>query len=153
MKLCDVSLKDFWNRQKKLLFDPVYAFKHKVKSSNPLPVQPERIDPYPCMVDDPMLNQARADEAFYIQQLNSGYQVYQSGNVETAADADNLHVYQDSYPGNPNYQNNSSRQHNQMQDPYVQGFYGTHYPGPGVMPPAGMDPMQMMGMPFGLGGY
>ena len=58
--------------------------------------QQEQLQPMESLVVDPVLKQARAEEAFYAQQLESGYQVYKSGMIDTAADEQNLRAYEES---------------------------------------------------------
>lgn len=51
--------------------------------------------PYENICVDPVLEQAKQEEAFYAEQLSSGYQVVSSGIVESAADFINKHVYEE----------------------------------------------------------
>lgn len=51
--------------------------------------------PYENICVDPVLEQAKQEEAFYAEQLSSGYQAVTSGIVETAADFINKHVYEE----------------------------------------------------------
>ena len=44
---------------------------------------------------DPILRQARAEEAFYAYQLQSGFEVYTNGAVHTAADAINKLLFEE----------------------------------------------------------
>jgi len=47
------------------------------------------------LVSDPVLVQAIAVEAFYAEQLRSGYAVFQSCSIDTAADEQNSRAYTD----------------------------------------------------------
>lgn len=51
--------------------------------------------PYDNLCIDPVLEQAKQEEAFHAEQLSSGYQVVTSGIVETAADFINKQIYEE----------------------------------------------------------
>jgi len=90
------TIKDWWNKKEKLEKDPHFASLHHTTVSNFQSSQAIGVQPIESLVVDPVLKQARAEEAFYAQQLNSGFQIFQSGCIDTAADEQNLRAFEDS---------------------------------------------------------
>lgn len=88
------SWQDWWRRQKKLQ-DPSYLARHP--SAGPA-YKSSAIDPamkaHSGLVADPMANWGSALEAFYSWQVSSGFDILRSGSIETASDAQNVSLAQ-----------------------------------------------------------
>lgn len=137
------TLKDYMKQYQSRLLRPFSSPANHFGSI--LPVAQAQEQPMPGMVLDPVQGQASAEERFFAEQISSGYQIMQSGMIETAADEANLRLFQEQgqLPGAP-----------EAPDPFgwdsQQGY-------PELQQQAGdapelMEPMPHPGM-FGLGGW
>jgi len=157
VKLFDATIKDIFYKQRKREFDANYAFKNRVKSSDSTSVPKTDYQPIESLTTDPVLQQARAEESFYIQQQSSGFEIFQNGQVETAADEQNLRTYEESQ------QTNSGSGTGPVSDGNVDNPQAFGYPGiydrpnligPGAVPQVGCDPLNaFQAMNMFMGGY
>ena len=88
-----VTLRDFLKRYQNSLNRPDKAASNHARSVDTTPFQTHE-EPMPSIVIDPVLSQARAEEQFFSEQFRSGYQLSQSGIIESAADEANMRLYQ-----------------------------------------------------------
>lgn len=88
------TLSDRMKQYQSRLLNPAKAPNHGLSNSGVAAAQPSG-QPMPGMVVDPVLSQSAAEERFFAEQIASGYQLMQSGMVETAADEANLRLFQE----------------------------------------------------------
>ena len=65
-------------------------------SADPVSPNPQPMD---CMVNDPVLDLAGAEEAFQASQVRAGREAHDSGMIDSAADEANLRAYRESLGG------------------------------------------------------
>jgi len=134
------TLRDFMKQYQSRLLRPFNS--PTSHAGNVQPVAQAQEQPIPGLVTDPVLSQSNAEFRFESAQVASGFQVIQSGMVDTAADEANLRVFQEQgqLPGVP-----------EVPDPFgwnsQQGY-------PELQQQSGdaPEPMPHPGM-FGLGGW
>lgn len=90
MKLFEQALPEWRRRPRKRALDPLAHF----KSPAPLKKQPTDLavqQPMACLVTDPILDLARAEEVFHRHQVSEGIDILQGGGgINTAADQQNV---------------------------------------------------------------
>lgn len=90
MKLFEQALPEWRRRPRKRAMDPLAHF----KSPAPLKEQPTDLavqQPMACLVTDPILDLARAEEVFHRYQVSEGIDILQDGRgINTAADQQNV---------------------------------------------------------------
>ena len=86
------TIKDIlWRMQKQN--DPHYSSKNFRPVDSSLN-RVSTVSQIPNLIVDPVLNQARAEEAFYSHQLSRGHEIFQTGRIDTSADEQNRRLYQ-----------------------------------------------------------
>ena len=157
MKLFNATLRDYFYKRRKCEIDPNFAFKNHVKSSDSTSGPTLNYQPVEIMTSDPILQLARSEESFYAQGLNSGFQIFQRGHVDSAADEQNLRAFQESRQL-PHHNSGEEMVDDPMRDPRAPGYPSIYdrpaMHDPRVMPPVVSNPLnafQVMNMC--MGGY
>ena len=148
---------DFWRKERRRQFDPRFASKHQAQSFVSTPFPQSNVGAGENMVNDPVLAEARAQESFYLHQYHAGYEVFQSGRIESAADEQNLRAFEDSQD-KPEYGASAGQSDGDpLDDPKNPGYpslYDGRLMDPRLMPGGGYGPVhtfQIIAMC--LGGY
>ena len=157
MSVFNATPRDFWRKERRRQFDPRFASSHQAKSPVSTPLPKSNGEAGENMVNDPVLAETRAQESFYLHQYHAGYEVFQSGIIETAADEQNLRTFEDAQ-GKPEYGASAEQSDGDpLDDPKNPGYpslYDRPPMDPRLMPGGGYGPIHTFQViQMCLGGY